>query len=101
MVYTNCRDGLPPYAEIQLPSLVTQQPYAISLRLAVPATESNYALGNFMTTLTLSSSSNTTLASIRRPVSYIRTTLRYTNTSPAVDHRARPSLILDQTIRCR
>jgi len=66
-VYLQYGDGMPPYAEIPLPSLVAQQPYEISLRLAIPATESNYALGNFMTTLTLSTPSNRTLTSIRRP----------------------------------
>lgn len=64
-----CRDGMSPYAEVRLPSLVLQQPYNILLHVSVPATESNFALGNFMTTLTLSTPSNKTLASIRRPVS--------------------------------
>ncbi|EGO05179.1 hypothetical protein SERLA73DRAFT_174147 [Serpula lacrymans var. lacrymans S7.3] len=60
-------DGVPPYAEILLPYLSAQQPYDISLHLEVPATESNFALGNFMTTLTLSTPTNRTLTSIRRP----------------------------------
>lgn len=60
-------DGVPPYAELELPRLVAQQPYTIFLYLNVPATESNFALGNFMTQLTLATPSNKTLASIRRP----------------------------------
>ena len=64
-------DGLPPYAEVSLPLLVSQQAYGIALHLSIPATESNFALGNFMTTLTLSTTSNKTLTSIRRPVSII------------------------------
>lgn len=62
------RDGMPPYAQVQLPPLVSQQPYDISLHLVVPASTANYELGNFMTTLTLSTPSNKTVASVRRAV---------------------------------
>ncbi|KAF8222150.1 hypothetical protein L208DRAFT_1413900 [Tricholoma matsutake] len=60
-------DGVSPYASVLLPTLVSQQTYDISLRLTIPATESNYALGNFMTSLTLTTPSNKTLTSVRRP----------------------------------
>jgi Putative adipose-regulatory protein (Seipin) len=62
-------DGLPPYAETQLASFNPTQPYDLSLHLVVPATPSNYDLGNFMTTLTLTGPSNKTLTTIRKPVS--------------------------------
>jgi hypothetical protein len=45
-----------------------QQKYAISVDLQLPATEMNLALGNFMTTLTVLTSKNKTLAYVRRPV---------------------------------
>ncbi|KAH9982359.1 hypothetical protein BGW80DRAFT_20533 [Lactifluus volemus] len=60
-------DGILPYAETQLTSFNPTQPYDISLHLVVPATSSNYDLGNFMTTLTLTGSSNKTLATVRMP----------------------------------
>jgi hypothetical protein len=62
-----------PYAETDLPRLVTQQPYDISLQLVVPASEANIALGNFMTVLTLATPSNKTLATVRRSVSFWNT----------------------------
>jgi Putative adipose-regulatory protein (Seipin) len=65
-------DGVSPYAIVPLPTLVSQQHYDISLRMTIPATESNYALGNFMTSLTLTTPSNKTLTSVRRPVSHYR-----------------------------
>jgi len=71
-------DGIPPYAEFALPTLVAQQRYDISLHLVIPATESNFALGNFMATLKLATTSNETLSVIRRPVgllSYFRCTI--------------------------
>ncbi|KAG1825781.1 uncharacterized protein BJ212DRAFT_1316112 [Suillus subaureus] len=37
------------------------------MHLVIPASEANFALGNFMTTLTLSTPSNRTLTSIRKP----------------------------------
>ncbi|KAF7800046.1 hypothetical protein EIP86_011289 [Pleurotus ostreatoroseus] len=65
-LYLQYGDGKPPYAQVQLPPLVSQQPYDISLHLIVPANTANYELGNFMTTLTLSTPSNKTVASVRR-----------------------------------
>jgi len=62
-------DGLVPYAETQLASFNPAQPYDVSLHLVVPATQSNYDLGNFMTILTLTDSANRTLATVRKPVS--------------------------------
>jgi hypothetical protein len=62
-------DGQPPYATIPLPPLVPQQRYDIYVQLIIPAVESNYALGNFMTSLTVTTPSNQTLASVRQPVS--------------------------------
>ncbi|KAI9460996.1 putative adipose-regulatory protein-domain-containing protein [Lactarius psammicola] len=60
-------DGLPPYAETQLTSFNPTQPYDISLHLVVPTTPSNYDLGNFMTTLTLTGPSNRVLTTVRKP----------------------------------
>jgi len=60
-------DGLVPYAETQLASFNPAQPYDISLHLVVPATRSNYDLGNFMTILTLTDSANRTLTTVRKP----------------------------------
>ncbi|KAG1870994.1 hypothetical protein C8R48DRAFT_697337 [Suillus tomentosus] len=66
-LYLQYGDGTSPYAEISLPSLVPSQLYDISMHLVIPASEANFALGNFMTTLTLSTPSNRTLTSIRKP----------------------------------
>ncbi|KAF7985312.1 hypothetical protein HWV62_6491 [Athelia sp. TMB] len=66
-LYLHYGDGVPPYAEVQLPRLASHQAYNIYLHLTVPATESNFALGNFMTQLTLATPSNQTLAFTRRP----------------------------------
>ncbi|KAF8973868.1 hypothetical protein BDZ97DRAFT_1900628 [Flammula alnicola] len=66
-LYLQYGDGIPPYAYAQLPTLIPQQRYDISAELLVPYTDSNTALGNFMTTLTLSTLSNKTLAHVRRP----------------------------------
>ncbi|TFY77636.1 hypothetical protein EWM64_g6377 [Hericium alpestre] len=66
-LYLQYGEGRPPFADVVLPSLSTSQPYDISLDLVVPATDTNYNLGNFMTTLTLATPSNRTLATIRRP----------------------------------
>ncbi|KAI0778594.1 hypothetical protein BD413DRAFT_510336 [Trametes elegans] len=60
-------DGPIPYAEVALPQVVAQQPYDISLHLIVPANEANFALGNFMTSLTLVTPGNITLAFARKP----------------------------------
>ncbi|KAK7694793.1 hypothetical protein QCA50_001981 [Cerrena zonata] len=66
-LYLQYGDGPPPYAVIHLPNMLAQQPYDISLHLVVPSTDTNYALGNFMSTLTLFTPANNTLATIRRP----------------------------------
>jgi len=63
-----CRDGVPPYAHVELPQLMLQQRYAISVDLELPATEVNLALGNFMTSILMLSPKNKTLAYVRRPV---------------------------------
>ncbi|KAI0257668.1 putative adipose-regulatory protein-domain-containing protein, partial [Lactifluus subvellereus] len=60
-------DGLTPYAETQLTSFNPTQPYDISLHLVVPAIPSNYDIGNFMTTLTLTGPSDKTLTTVRKP----------------------------------
>jgi len=67
----NCRerDGQSPYATVDLPKLVAYQRYNIFLDLIVPYTESNVKLGNFMTSLTLTTLNNETVAFTRRPVS--------------------------------
>ncbi|KAF8898895.1 hypothetical protein BD779DRAFT_1486090, partial [Infundibulicybe gibba] len=78
-------DGVPPYAYASLPPVVPKQRYDVALHLTVPATESNFVLGNFMTTLALATTSNTTLASARRPAivlpprGYLFTTPRFVN----------------------
>ena len=61
-------DGIPPYAYVALPKLNFRQRHDISVDLLVPFTSSNLLLGNFMTSLTLTTSSNKTLAHVRRPV---------------------------------
>ncbi|KAH8099430.1 putative adipose-regulatory protein-domain-containing protein [Cristinia sonorae] len=66
-VYLEYGDGPAPHAWLNLPNLAAQQPYDISVQLGVPATEANFALGNFMTTLTLATPSNKTIISARRP----------------------------------
>ena len=62
-------DGGSPYAEVKLPTIAAQQPYDVSLHLVVPATEANFALGNFMSTVTLVTPSNVTIVTARKPVS--------------------------------
>ncbi|KAK2461650.1 hypothetical protein APHAL10511_006113 [Amanita phalloides] len=66
-LYLQYGDASQPYAQVLLPSLVLQQRYDISVQLVVPLTEPNLALGNFMTSLSLSTPSNKTLISVRRP----------------------------------
>ncbi|EPT03900.1 hypothetical protein FOMPIDRAFT_127752 [Fomitopsis schrenkii] len=61
-------DGVPPYAEFVLPDLVAGQPYDISLQLTVPASSSNLALGNFMTSLEITTpQKDDVLAFARKP----------------------------------
>ncbi|KAJ6509392.1 hypothetical protein C8R47DRAFT_1208580 [Mycena vitilis] len=83
-LYLQYGDGVPPYAQATLPSLVAQQRYDISLHLQVPNLDANFALGNFMTTLTLSTPSNKTLVSIRRPAIIIPPRVSFISSRPAV-----------------
>lgn len=62
------RDDGSPYAEMQLPNLIAAQPYDVSMHLVVPTNEANFALGNFMTSLTLSTPANKTMAFVRKAV---------------------------------
>ncbi|KAJ7071169.1 hypothetical protein C8F01DRAFT_1109398 [Mycena amicta] len=66
-LYLQYGDGLAPNARAHLPTLVSQQRYDISLDLQVPNVDTNFALGNFMAGLTLSTRSNKTIVSVRRP----------------------------------
>ncbi|KAF7339590.1 hypothetical protein MSAN_02173500 [Mycena sanguinolenta] len=72
----------PPYAQAELPPLVAYQRYDISLHLQVPNLDSTYTLGNFMTTLTLSTRSNKTLSSIRRPAIVTRPRVSFFSSTP-------------------
>ncbi|EIW86853.1 hypothetical protein CONPUDRAFT_79077 [Coniophora puteana RWD-64-598 SS2] len=78
-------DGTSPYAEVVLPGLSPYQSYDFSLHLAVPTSETNYALGNFMTSLTLTTPSNRSLTSVRKPAIILRPTkshLRFWSSTP-------------------
>ncbi|PPQ67035.1 hypothetical protein CVT26_009932 [Gymnopilus dilepis] len=66
-LYLQYGDGVPPYAFVNLPPLSSHQRYDISVDLALPYTESNIALGNFMTSLTLHTPANKTVVHVRRP----------------------------------
>ncbi|KAH8120211.1 hypothetical protein DFH11DRAFT_1558906 [Phellopilus nigrolimitatus] len=66
-VYLQYGDGGLPYSELEIASLSTHQPYDISLHLTVPARDGNYALGNFMVTLTATTYWNTTVVDVRKP----------------------------------
>ncbi|KAH8835883.1 hypothetical protein DL96DRAFT_1575951 [Flagelloscypha sp. PMI_526] len=66
-VFLQYGDNRAPYSEVVLSSLSSKQAYDISLVLNVPPTEPNLSLGNFMTSLVLTSSSNATLAQTRVP----------------------------------
>jgi hypothetical protein len=70
------RDGVPPYADVRL-SVVANQPYDVSLHLTVPAIPSNYELGNFMASITISTPANKTLIHARRPVRMLSTLHRF------------------------
>lgn len=67
--YSMNSDGGSPYADLAVNNLFSNQPYDISLHLTVPASETNYGLGNFMTSLIVTDYWNNTLAVIRKPVS--------------------------------
>ncbi|KAJ3829805.1 hypothetical protein F5878DRAFT_569514 [Lentinula raphanica] len=66
-LYLQYGEGVQPYAHDLLTDLSSRQPYDIVLQLVVPSTDSNFALGNFMNSLTLSTINNKTLATARRP----------------------------------
>ncbi|KAJ7076567.1 hypothetical protein B0H15DRAFT_593417 [Mycena belliarum] len=83
-LYLQYGDGVAPYAEAALPALVAQQRYDFSLQLQVPNLDANFALGNFMTTLTLSTRSNKTLVSVRRPAIVIPPRVAFYSATPAV-----------------
>ncbi|KAJ7492762.1 hypothetical protein FB451DRAFT_549323 [Mycena latifolia] len=83
-LYLQYGDGVTPYAEATLPALVAQQRYDISLQLQVPNLDATYALGNFMTTLTLSTRSNKTLVSVRRPAIVVPPRVAFYSSAPAV-----------------
>ncbi|XP_006463954.1 hypothetical protein AGABI2DRAFT_75106 [Agaricus bisporus var. bisporus H97] len=65
-LYLQYGQTVAPYASATLPPIQAAQPYDISLHMRVPITESNMALGNFMATLTLATSSNETLVTVSR-----------------------------------
>ncbi|THV05985.1 hypothetical protein K435DRAFT_646222 [Dendrothele bispora CBS 962.96] len=65
-LYLQYGDSLTPYARTSLPPLVSRQPYDIILHLEIPTSESNLALGNFMNNVVLVTTSNKTVASVRR-----------------------------------
>lgn len=67
--YSMTSDGGSPYADLAVKNLFSNQPYDISLHLTVPASETNYGLGNFMTSLIVTDYWNNTLAVVRKPVS--------------------------------
>ncbi|TCD62778.1 hypothetical protein EIP91_006422 [Steccherinum ochraceum] len=66
-IYLQYGDGTPPHAWVDLRNLSPYQPYDVSVQVVVPATEANYALGNFMTTLSIYTPTNKSIASARRP----------------------------------
>ncbi|KAF5323615.1 hypothetical protein D9611_005769 [Ephemerocybe angulata] len=71
-LYLQYGDGVPPFAHTVVPSLHANQRYDVSLHLAVPVSEANLALGNFMATLVLSTTSNKTLVTVRRPAVVVK-----------------------------
>ncbi|KAF8913004.1 putative adipose-regulatory protein-domain-containing protein [Gymnopilus junonius] len=81
-LYLQYGDGIPPYAFVSLPSLSPRQRYDISLDLVLPYTESNIALGNFMTSLTLSTATNKTLVHVRRPAITLPPSSRFFFSTP-------------------
>ncbi|KAJ3550278.1 hypothetical protein NMY22_g557 [Coprinellus aureogranulatus] len=66
-LYLQYGDGVTPYATSLIPSLHSSQRYNVLLHLEVPALESNFALGNFMANVALSTTSNKTLIAVKRP----------------------------------
>ncbi|KAJ3935488.1 MAG: hypothetical protein NXY57DRAFT_989902 [Lentinula lateritia] len=66
-LYLQYGDAVQPYAHAVLEDLSSRQTYNIVLQLVVPSTDANFALGNFMNSLRLSTINNKTLAIVRRP----------------------------------
>ncbi|KZW02661.1 hypothetical protein EXIGLDRAFT_759784 [Exidia glandulosa HHB12029] len=65
-IFLQYGDGTP-HGETVLRALVADQAYNIALHMLVPASQSNYDLGNFMTSLVLSTISNKTIISASKP----------------------------------
>ncbi|KAF8314311.1 hypothetical protein DL93DRAFT_2058395, partial [Clavulina sp. PMI_390] len=59
--------GSAPWADVQLPALNGNQPYDISVELVLPLHSKNTELGNFMTSIAITTPTNQTLASSSRP----------------------------------
>ncbi|KAJ8520085.1 hypothetical protein ONZ45_g3042 [Pleurotus djamor] len=59
-------DAPQPYAMATIADISSQQPYDITLRLSVPPTDANFALGNFMASVDFFTPSNTSITSARR-----------------------------------
>ncbi|KAF8530977.1 putative adipose-regulatory protein-domain-containing protein [Gautieria morchelliformis] len=70
-VYLQYGDAINPFANQQLPPVMADQPYDISLHLLLPATESNFALGNFMATLKLTTAYNESITTVRRSAALV------------------------------
>jgi len=66
-VYLQYGNGRPPYAEFTLPKLVPGQQYGVALHISAASIPSNYEIGNFMTSLTIVTADNSTIASARIP----------------------------------
>lgn len=66
-IYLHYGEQTVPYADLEVTGLVPAQTYEISVQLSVLANEASLGLGNFMTSLTLYSQSNETIASYQRP----------------------------------
>ncbi|KAG8753120.1 hypothetical protein FRC14_006412 [Serendipita sp. 396] len=60
-----------PIAHFQLPPLVADQAYDISVHLTVPHTDISVSLGNFMTYLNVTTPSNKTLIAARKPAAIL------------------------------
>jgi hypothetical protein len=91
-LYLQYGDGIPPYAYTQLPALIPQQRYHVSLVLVLPYTDSNAQLGNFMTSLTVSTLNNKTVAHVRRPAITLPPKASFLFSSPISSHLRVPLL---------
>jgi len=77
-------EGKTPYAYTVIRNLKPGQPYDINVQLVVPTTQANYDIGNFMTTLTLLTTSNRTIVASRRPALLIPYSRSLSHFTPAV-----------------